>query len=96
VYLGRHLDDVLRVIEEPNISIPDIIIADNRLPGDANGMEVSTRVQLILGRAIPTVIVTGDVEESHIRNIADQGYRVLTKPVQPAKLRALISHLAKP
>ncbi len=96
VYLGRHLDDVLRVIEEPNISIPNIIIADNRLPGDANGMEVSTRVQLVLGRAIPTVIVTGDVEESHIRNIADQGYRVLTKPVQPAKLRALISHLAKP
>ena len=95
VYLGRHLDDVLRVIEEPNISIPDIIIADNRLPGDANGMEVSTRVQLVLGRAIPTVIVTGDVEENHIRNIADQGYRVLTKPVQPAKLRALISHLAK-
>ena len=96
VYLGRHLDDVLRVIEEPNISIPDIIIADNRLPGDANGMEVSTRVQLVLGRAIPTVIVTGDVEENHIRDIADQGYRVLTKPVQPAKLRALILHLANP
>ena len=96
VYLGRHLDDVLRVIEEPNISLPDIIIADNRLPGDANGMEVSTRVQLVLGRAIPTVIVTGDVEENHIRDIAEQGYRVLTKPVQPAKLRSLISHLVNP
>jgi signal transduction histidine kinase/CheY-like chemotaxis protein len=96
VYLGRHLDDVLRVIEEPNITSPNIIIADNRLPGDANGMEVSTRVQLVLGCAIPTVIVTGDVEEKHIRNIAEQGYRVLTKPVQPAKLRALISHLTNP
>jgi signal transduction histidine kinase len=96
VYLGRHLEDVMRVIEEPGISIPDIIIADMRLPGDINGMEVSTRVQLVLGRAIPTVIVTGDVEANHIRDIADQGYRVLTKPVQPAKLRALISHMVHP
>ncbi|MFT5503216.1 MAG: signal transduction histidine kinase [Gammaproteobacteria bacterium] len=96
VYLGRHLEDVMRVIEEPDISIPDIIIADMRLPGDINGMEVSTRVQLVLGRAIPTVMVTGDVEANHIRDIADQGYRVLTKPVQPAKLRALISHLVHP
>jgi CheY-like chemotaxis protein len=53
-------------------------------------------VQLVPGRAIPTVIVTGDVEENHIRVIADQGYRVLTKPMQPAKLRALISHLTNP
>ena len=96
VYLGSQLDDALRIIEEPDITIPNIIIADNRLPGGATGTEVSTKVQLILGQAIPTLIITGDVAEDNIREIADQGYRVLTKPVQPAKLRALISHLTNP
>ncbi len=96
VYIGRNIDEVLRVVKELKATPPDIIVADNRLPGGAEGIEIATRVQLMMGRAIPTVIVTGDVEESHIRNIADQGYRVLCKPVQPAKLRALISHLVNP
>ena len=47
----------------------------------------------MLGCEIPTVIVTGDVDDVHIREIADQGYPVLCKPVQPAKLRSLISHV---
>lgn len=93
VYSGRNLDAVLRVVEEQKATPPDIIVADNRLPGEANGMEVATRVQAVLERIIPTVIVTGDVDAEHIRGIADQGYPVLCKPVQPAKLRALISHV---
>lgn len=96
VYFGRNLDDVLRVVDEQKTTPPDIIVADNRLPGEANGMEVAARVQTVLGRTIPTVIVTGDVDEAHIRGIADKGYSVLCKPVRPAKLRALISHVVGP
>lgn len=94
VYSGRDLDGVLRVVDEHKTTPPDIIVADHRLPGEANGIEVATRVQAMLERTIPTVIVTGDVDEEHIRRITDQGcYPVLCKPVQPAKLRAVISHV---
>jgi len=94
VYSGRNLIEVERVIEAfGKEAPPDIIIADNRLPCEANGMEVATHIQKILAKTIPTVIVTGDVEENHIKEIADQGFPVLYKPVQPAKLRAIISHL---
>lgn len=93
VYSGRNLTDVLRVVDQQRETPPDIIVADNRLPGEANGIEVAKRVQQVLELTIPTVIVTGDVDESHIRGIKDQGYPVLCKPVRPAKLRALISHV---
>lgn len=96
VNFGRNLDDVLRIFEKPDVLLPDMIIADYRLPDGANGMEVATRAQLVIGHAVPIIVITGDVGQNHIRDIADQGYRVLTKPVQPAKLRALISHLTNP
>ena len=38
--------------------------------------------------------MTGDMDEEHIREITDMGFPVLSKPVQPAKLRATISHMA--
>ena len=58
-------------------------------------MEVATRVQLICGEAIPTLIITGDVEKVNAKEIADRGYQVLYKPLRPAKLRAIITHLIR-
>jgi len=48
-----------------------------------------------LASLIPSVIVTGDVERSHVQSITDQGFPVLLKPIQPAKFRAIISHLTR-
>ena len=37
--------------------------------------------------------MTGDVERNHVQSIIDQGFAVLLKPIQPAKFRAMLSHL---
>lgn len=74
-------------------NIPDIIIADYRLPGSVNGVQVINNITAKLGYPVPAFIITGEAETSEVRKIADHGYRVLSKPVHPAKLRALISHL---
>ena len=92
--LGAHTTDkALELVTRPDSPAPDIIIADYRLPDGSTGVEAITRVQLTLGSAVPALIITGDVEVTRLRDIADQGYRVLSKPVRPAKLRALVSHL---
>ena len=70
-------------------------MADNRLPGDASGIDVVKLVQKELASLIPSVIVTGDVERSHVQSITDQGFPVLLKPIQPAKFRAILSHLTQ-
>ena len=75
------------------INIPDIIIADYSLPGEINGVQTIEYIRKTLGYPVPAFIITGEADTSNIRKIADYGFHVLSKPVHPAKLRALISHL---
>ena len=90
---GRDQVEIKNVIGSDGYLLPDIIVADNRLPGDASGIDVVKLVQKDLESLIPSVIVTGDVERGHVQSITDQGFPVLLKPIQPAKFRAILSHL---
>ncbi len=81
-----------RLLFDPQ-KIPDIIIADYRLPESVNGVQAINNITTKLGYPIPAFIITGEANTSEVRKIADHGYHVLSKPVHPAKLRALISHL---
>ena len=93
VVSGGSLEEVIKVMDENSATPPNLILADYRLPGGADGVEVIDRVQRIVGHEIPSIVVTGDVQENNLDSIASKGHHVLYKPVQPAKLRALISHL---
>jgi CheY-like chemotaxis protein len=93
VEAGRDQDEIKDIIKSPSYLLPDIIVADNRLPGDASGIDVVKLVQQELESVIPSVIVTGDVERSHVKIIIEKGVPVLLKPIQPAKFRAILSHL---
>jgi len=93
VVQGTNLEDVLSVVNEQPLLPPDLILADNRLPGGAEGIVVASQVRDIFGYAIPCIIVTGDVQEDHLKEISSHGYRVMSKPVQPAKLRSLMSNM---
>ena len=93
VKTARNKDEVMNLIKEDPYKNPDIILADNRLPGDASGIDITYLIQEKLQISIPCVIMTGDVERSHVQGIIDQGFPVLLKPIQPAKFRAMLSHL---
>ena len=93
VKTARNKDEVMNLIKENPYDNPDIILADNRLPGDASGIDISYLIQEKLQTSIPCVIMTGDVERNHVQSIIDQGFPVLLKPIQPAKFRAMLSHL---
>ena len=87
--------EVMELIRSKSYLQPDIIVADNRLPGDAFGIDVVKLVREELQSSIPSVIVTGDVERGHVQSITDQGFPVLLKPIQPAKFRAILAHLIR-
>ena len=93
VKTARNEDEVMNLIKENPYDNPDIILADNRLPGDASGIDITYLIQEKLQVSIPCVIMTGDVERNHVQSIIDQGFPVLLKPIQPAKFRAMLSHL---
>ena len=73
--------------------VPDVIVSDYRLPDDADGIEVITRLRQKFGRDIPAILVTGDTAPDTILRISQAGFPLLHKPLRPAKLRALLTHL---
>ena len=93
VKTARNKDEVMNLIKENPYNNPDIILADNRLPGNSSGIDITYLIQEKLQTSIPCVIMTGDVERNHVQSIIDQGFPVLLKPIQPAKFRAMLSHL---
>ena len=72
---------------------PDVIVSDYRLPDDTDGIEVITRLRQKFGRDIPAILVTGDTAPDTILRISRAGFPLLHKPLRPAKLRALLTHL---
>jgi len=73
--------------------VPDVIVSDFRLPEDTDGIEVITRLRQKFGRDIPAILVTGDTAPDTILRIGQAGFPLLHKPLRPAKLRALLTHL---
>jgi CheY-like chemotaxis protein len=73
--------------------VPDVIVSDYRLPDDTDGIEVIGRLRQKFGRTIPAILVTGDTAPDTILRITRAGFPLLHKPLRPAKLRALLTHL---
>lgn len=73
--------------------VPDVIVSDYRLPDDTDGIEVITRLRQKYGHHIPAIVVTGDTAPDTILRISQAGFPLLHKPLRPAKLRALLTHL---
>jgi two-component system CheB/CheR fusion protein len=72
---------------------PDLILADYNLPKGVNGIELSANVRERLHRAIPVIILTGDISTTTLREIAVQGCVQVNKPVRMKDLTKVIQRL---
>jgi two-component system CheB/CheR fusion protein len=78
-------------------NVPDLIIADYNLPKGLTGLETISRLQKQAQRAIPAVILTGDISTDSLREVARHGCLHLSKPVRATELTLLAQRLlAKP
>ncbi len=69
-----------------NSILPDLIVADYNLPKGLNGLEIIARLQEQAQRAIPAIILTGDISTDSLREIAGYGCVHLNKPVKAKEL----------
>ncbi len=71
---------------------PDLLLVDYRLPQGRNGLEALALLRAHWPqRALPAVLITGSTIGGHEREAAEHDFHLLTKPVLPAKLRAMIA-----
>jgi len=72
---------------------PDAIIADYRLRDNKNGVDAVHGLHKVYGCDIPVIIITGDTAPDRLRETETSGYHLLHKPLAPARLRALLTHV---
>jgi signal transduction histidine kinase len=72
---------------------PDAIVADYHLDRDESGLQAITLARRITQREIPSVIVTADQGMEAIELTRAAGCELMRKPVKPAQLRAVLTHL---
>jgi signal transduction histidine kinase len=72
----------------------DICLADYRLPGEVNGLGVIAALSALPGAPRTFCLVTGDMGAEVLAAAAEAGVPIIHKPLHPARLRALLNHLA--
>jgi signal transduction histidine kinase len=78
---------------ETQKTLPSLIISDYRLEEEKTGLEALIAINQRFNVEIPAILVTGETEINTIRKINNSGYKVLHKPVKPAKLRLTMNGL---
>jgi two-component system, chemotaxis family, CheB/CheR fusion protein len=72
---------------------PDLIVADFNLPNGPNGVEVIAELREKFQRAIPAIVITGDISTQTLRAIANLRSTHLDKPVETAELLRVVKNL---
>lgn len=76
-----------------NQSAPEIVLADYHLNETDTGIMALQALEALAGHALPAIVITADRTEAVKEEIQHHGAQLLTKPVKPAALRALINRL---
>jgi CheY-like chemotaxis protein len=71
----------------------DLLLADYHLADGDTGDHVVEQVRSACGRSIPAAIITADRTPELKESLASAGLSILTKPVKPAQLRALMGRM---
>ncbi len=85
-------EDVLFKLGEDDF-LPDIIIADYRLPGSMTGIQTVQEIRAATNNDVPAILITGDIEVDKLQDVQRSAIPLMHKPVQPGKLRTLMHHL---
>lgn len=83
----RDLAQTIDEFEQQAYPPPDLIVCDYRLPGGSDGLAVIEHLRRRFGRTIPAILVTGDLAPEIAAGAGKVGCCLLTKPVDPDRLR---------
>jgi len=75
---------------------PDVMLVDYHLHDRLDGLDTLVAMRDKAGRAIPGALLTADGRDELKRMARERGYRLLTKPIKPASLRAFLAAFHAP
>ena len=91
--IARTVDETIKLACSDDW-VPDVIIADQNLDFGDLGTDAIQKVREFSECEIPALIITADPNKSVVQKAKKLGMEMMHKPIKPAQLRALLSHLA--
>ncbi|KZN66026.1 chemotaxis protein CheY [Pseudoalteromonas luteoviolacea CPMOR-1] len=88
--LFSQVDEV--ITHAQNHPAPDILLVDYQLGTDCDGVMLIQKLRAIWRHDIPAVLITAVRENALKSQVKAQQIHYLTKPLKPAKLKALLNH----
>lgn len=88
----RELGQVAAIVEAGEFS-PDIVLADYHLDGGDCGLTAVAQLRSSIRADLPAIVITADHSSRIAEDVSRAGCELLCKPVKPAELRALMSHM---
>jgi CheY-like chemotaxis protein len=73
--------------------LPSVILADYHLHA-GTGVEAVKAIFAAVGRSLPVVIITADHSPEVQREVREQGFILLRKPLKAAQLRAILARIS--
>jgi CheY-like chemotaxis protein len=68
-----------------------VLLVDYHLHDRMDGLDALDALRAAAGRELPGALLTGDGSDALKLAARERGYRVLTKPIKPASLRAFLT-----
>ncbi|MEO1206577.1 MAG: ATP-binding protein [Pseudomonadota bacterium] len=87
--------DAVARLDPDDFDKPDIILADYHLDHGANGAILIAKIREQFGEDVPAVIITADHSTQTATKVSSANCEMLRKPVRPAELRSLITHMLR-
>ena len=73
----------------------DAILADHRLGSGLTGTDAAAEIGRRVGRAFPTLVITGDTAAERLTEVHTSGFAILHKPVDADELRRALASLLR-
>lgn len=70
---------------------PDLIISDYSLAETTTGLDAIKRIRRELNQKIPAFLMTANADKEKINQVHNEGFSLLSKPIQPMLIKSLVA-----
>jgi signal transduction histidine kinase len=93
VMLAQNMEEAIHQVNEQGE--PDMVLVDHHLANQVYGLDVMRRLDELLEKPLPAIVITADRSPELEDEVRRTGYGLLRKPIKPAALRALMTNTLK-
>lgn len=88
-------DNATDAVRQAEIFAPQILLMDYQLADDTDGLALIEQIRSRLNIVLPAALLTAQQDPALVEQAKEHGVNYLSKPLKPAKLRALLQSMTR-